>query len=134
MAFCCSLSMCFPNYQRLNVLQVYWPPGVPLLRDACSSLLTIFLTGYQLCLICSSYLCILNTNLITVRNGVFPAISVNKDVTVIRDSSPPGHSGGRRPVPPGSHQTAMQPLSMVSTKELECEDSQQAGPRQLSCN
>ena len=35
-----------------------------------------------------------------LRNGIFPAESVNKDVTVIRDSSPPmcakGHSGRRR--------------------------------------
>ena len=37
-----------------------------------------------------------------MRNGVFPAISVNKDVTVISISSPPGHSG-RTPSCPGNH-------------------------------
>ena len=53
-----------------------------------------------------------------LRNGVFPAMPVNKSVTVIGDSSssmwgpePEGHSGRRIP-------TVYQPLPPVSPKEL----------------
>ena len=45
-----------------------------------------------------------------VRNGVFPAMSVNKDVTVISDSSPPGHSGRKRiPANSGSPEAVATP-------------------------
>ena len=40
-----------------------------------------------------------------MRNGIFSAISANKDVTVISNSSPPGHSR-RRPAWSGSRQAA----------------------------
>ena len=42
-----------------------------------------------------------------MRNEVFPAISVHKDVRVIMDSSLPGHSAIK-----------LQPLPTVSTEEL----------------
>ena len=45
-----------------------------------------------------------------MRNGIFLAILVNKDVTAISDSSPPGHSGRRRiPELCGNHQAAVTP-------------------------
>ena len=45
-----------------------------------------------------------------VRNGVFPAMSVNKEVTVISDSSPPGHSGRKRiSAKSGSHEAVATP-------------------------
>ena len=45
-----------------------------------------------------------------MRNGVFPAMSVNKDVTVISDSSPPGHSGRKRiSAKSGSHEAVATP-------------------------
>lgn len=47
-----------------------------------------------------------------LRNGVFPAMSVNNGVTVISDSYPLGHSGKRRiPVWSGSYQAAATPYS-----------------------
>ena len=47
-----------------------------------------------------------------VRNGVFPAMSVNKDVTVISDSSPPGHSGRKRiPAKAGSREAVATPYA-----------------------
>ena len=42
-----------------------------------------------------------------LENGIFPVMSVNKDVTVISDSSPPENSGGKRtPVRYGRNQAA----------------------------
>ena len=49
-----------------------------------------------------------------MRNGVFLAVSVSKDVTVIRDSSSAGHSE-RITVP----MIRLQPLPKVSTEGLE---------------
>ena len=47
-----------------------------------------------------------------LRNGVFPAMSVNNGVTVISNSYPLGHSGKRRiPAWSGSHQAAATPYS-----------------------
>ena len=43
------------------------------------------------------------------RIGILPAISINKDVTVSRVSSPPGHSGRRKTPAISSHQTAATP-------------------------
>ena len=47
-----------------------------------------------------------------VRNGVFPARLINKAVTVISDSSPPGLENTCNPEAIG-----LQPLPMVSTEE-----------------
>ena len=44
-----------------------------------------------------------------MRNGAFPAISINKDVIVINDSSPPRHSGRRRLPVIWQHEAAATP-------------------------
>ena len=46
-----------------------------------------------------------------MRTGIFPALSVNKDVTVISYSSPLGHSGRRRIPIFSSHQAATMPYN-----------------------
>ena len=46
-----------------------------------------------------------------MRHGAFPAISVNKDVIVISDSSPPGHSGRRRLPVIWQHEAAATPYA-----------------------
>ena len=49
-------------------------------------------------------------NACCLRNGVLPAISVNNEVTVTSDPSPPGHPGRRRtPARSGSLQAAATP-------------------------
>ena len=52
-----------------------------------------------------------------MRNGIFPAISVNKDVTVISNYRPPmwageswGNTEGKEYLPSSSHQTAATPF------------------------
>ena len=46
---------------------------------------------------------------LTLRNAVFPAVSVNRAVTIISDSSPPGQSGRRISAWSGSHQAVATP-------------------------
>ena len=46
---------------------------------------------------------------LTLRNAVFPAVSVNKDVTIISDSSPPGQPGRRISAWSGNHQAVATP-------------------------
>ena len=52
-----------------------------------------------------------------MRNGVFPAILITKDVMVISDSSPPGCSGRKRALRDLAA-TRLQPLPMGSLEEL----------------
>ena len=52
------------------------------------------------------------TKWLLLRNGVFPARLINKAVTVISDSSPPGLENTCNPEAIG-----LQPLPMVSTEE-----------------
>ena len=75
----------------------------------------------------------------TVRNGMFPVLSVNKDVTVIGSCS--HHSG--EPVSPEETQDGkntcplaairMQPLPTLSPEETQDVETRDPGPRQLSC-
>ena len=53
-----------------------------------------------------------------MRNGIFSAISANKDVTVNINSSPPGHSRRRRPAWSGSHQTAATPYRSLEEPRM----------------
>jgi len=70
---------------------------------------------------------------VKVRNGVFPVISVNKDVTVISDSSPPNvNSWALREI--GKENTCnmaamrLQPLPEESTEELRMWQTQDTCP------
>ena len=66
---------------------------------------------------------------------IFPAVSVNKDVTIISDFSLPNVKfwtvraprKERNTYPPGD--IRLQPLPTVSTEELGCEKTQDTGPR-----
>lgn len=64
-----------------------------------------------------------------MRNGAFPAISINKAVAVLRDSSPPGHSGRRIPAI-SSHEAAAIPYGEPHGS-LGCE--KHSTPRQPRC-
>ena len=72
------------------------------------------------------------------RNGVFPAISINKDVTVISNSSPPMWAGepeehsGRRRIPT-TQQLLDQPLPTMSPKGAEDVRKHDTGPELLRC-
>ena len=55
---------------------------------------------------------------LVMRNGVFPAISIDKGVTVISDSSPPGHSGRSR-IPGDLTAMRLQLLPTQSPKEVQ---------------
>ena len=49
---------------------------------------------------------------LALKNGIFSVLSVDKDVTVISDSSSPGQLGRRRiPAPSGRIQAAATPCS-----------------------
>ena len=69
-----------------------------------------------------------------MRNGVFPAISVSKDVIVISDSSPPNVNFWALRAPGMENNTChlaatrLQPLPMVNSG---CEEMWDTGPRQL---
>ena len=71
-----------------------------------------------------------------MRNGVFPAISVSKDVIVISDSSPPNVNFLALRAPGMENNTChlaatrLQPLPMVNSG---CEEMWDTGPRQLRC-
>ena len=58
-----------------------------------------------------------------VRRGVFPAMPINKAVTVISDSSPPGQEKNTC----NPEATGLQPLPMVST-EGKCQLSRVLAP------
>ena len=51
------------------------------------------------------------THEIPQRTGIFPALSVHKDVTVISYASPPGNSGRRKIPIFSSHQAATEPYN-----------------------
>ena len=55
---------------------------------------------------------------LVMRNGVFPAISIDKGVTVISDSSPPGHSERSR-IPGDLAAMRLQLLPTQSPKEVQ---------------
>ena len=63
-----------------------------------------------------------------MRNGAFPAVSVNKDVIVVSDSYPPGHSGRRRLPVIWQQEAAATPCG-EHRGSSGCEESQDTGPR-----
>ena len=72
-----------------------------------------------------------------LRNGLFPAISINKDITVISDSSPSGQIGRRTILaiwqPPGSHylRWAQDVKNTGHWPQIEDERSDSSEPRLL---
>ena len=53
-------------------------------------------------------------------NGIFPAISISKDVTIISDSSPPGPSRRRRISVISSHRASVTPYPGAPRKLRLC--------------
>jgi len=65
---------------------------------------------------------------LALKNGIFSVLSVNKDVTVVSDSSPPGQLEGKGYLLRLAA-FRLQPLPTVSTEELGMRKTQETGPR-----